>query len=215
MAQDIVIDGPESFASASHVSRETLADLIKYEALLNKWQASINLVSSATLSEVWKRHFWDSAQLLPMVPPETINWVDLGSGAGFPGLVMALLLRDRPGFHMHLIESDQRKSVFLREAARLINAPITVHTIRVEQFQPEQLPDVVSARAFAPLNRIFALSHSFWGKQTLGLFLKGASAPDELTGVGKEWIFKHQVSSSLSDPSGYVLKIWELRHAGY
>ncbi len=207
-----VIDA-ESFFTVSGVSRETMERLEAFEALLLKWQRSINLVSSATLTHLWSRHMWDSAQLAGLAPEEARNWVDLGSGAGFPGIVVAAMLRERAGFQMHLVESDQRKSVFLREAARIMELPVTVHRVRIEAYAPEALPDVISARALASLSQILEWTSSFWGKQTVGLFLKGQTASEELTQARKGWIFKEEAIASQSDGSGKVLKLWELSHA--
>ncbi|MEN6541435.1 16S rRNA (guanine(527)-N(7))-methyltransferase RsmG [Parvibaculum sp.] len=214
MTQHLVVDA-ESFAAAAHVSRETMERLKTYEALLRKWQASINLVAPSTLPDLWNRHFWDSAQLVHLVPDAT-RWLDLGSGAGFPGLVVAILLADRPGFSMRLVESDQRKSIFLREVIRATGAPVSVHTVRIEEFswpEGEPLPDIISARALAGLPKLLGWASSFWGKATIGLFLKGQGASAELTESAKDWIFESEAIASQSDPSGTVLKLWGLRHA--
>eukprot|EP00439_Symbiodinium_sp_Y106_P088123 s1_g659.t1 len=131
--------------------------LSAYESLLRKWQKSINLVSKSTLDDVWRRHFWDSAQLLALASAEDLKWVDFGSGAGFPGLVLAILAQDRPGFQMNLIESDQRKSVFLREVIRETGARAQVHTSRIEADETISAIgpcDALSARACAPLDRL-------------------------------------------------------------
>lgn len=213
MAQHIVSGGlqvtdPESFSGFFDVSRETMDRLLAYEALLRKWQKSINLVSAASLPELWRRHMLDSAQLLPLAPERALRWIDLGSGGGFPGLVIAILLRERPGFHMHLVESDQRKCVFLREAARIAEAPVTVHTVRIETFAKEEEPaDVVSARALAPLDRLFGWAAPLFGPDTIGLFLKGQGVQDELTLARESWIFDAELSPSQSDPQGSVLKV--------
>lgn len=214
MTQHLVFDA-ESFAAAAHVSRETMARLQTYEALLRKWQASINLVAPSTLPDLWNRHFWDSAQLVRLAP-DAARWLDLGSGAGFPGLVVAILLADRPGFSMRLVESDQRKSIFLREVIRATKAPASVHTARIEEFswpEGEPLPDVISARALASLPKLLGWASSFWGKATIGLFLKGQGVSVELTDSAKDWIFESEAIASQSDPSGTVLKLWGLRHA--
>ena len=203
----------ESFFTVSGVSRETMERLEAYEALLLKWQKSINLVSTATLTHLWQRHMWDSAQLAGLAPQEARNWLDLGSGAGFPGIVVAAMLRERAGFQMHLVESDQRKSVFLREAARIMELPVTVHAVRIEAYEPEIPLDVISARALASLSQILEWTSSFWGKQTVGLFLKGQTASEELTQARKGWIFKEETIASQSDGSGKVLKLWGLSHA--
>ncbi|MEQ8266139.1 MAG: 16S rRNA (guanine(527)-N(7))-methyltransferase RsmG [Parvibaculum sp.] len=199
---------PESFSGFFNVSRETMDRLLAYEALLRKWQKSINLVSAASLPELWRRHMLDSAQLAGLAPESALRWIDLGSGGGFPGLVIAILLRARAGFHMHLVESDQRKCVFLREAARIAEVPVTVHTARIESFAKEAEPaDVVSARALAPLDRLFGWATPLFGPDTIGLFLKGQGVQDELTLARESWIFDAELSPSQSDPQGSVLKV--------
>tara|TARA_R110000824_G_scaffold118960_14_gene271920 strand:- start:39573 stop:40226 length:654 start_codon:yes stop_codon:yes gene_type:complete len=209
-----VID-PESFFAASGVSRETMERLEAYEALLLKWQKSINLVSSATLTHLWARHMWDSAQLAFIAPKATRLWVDVGCGAGFPGLVVAAILRDRPNFRMQLVESDQRKCIFLREAARIMDLPVEVHTSRIEKWEYGQgpKPDIISARALASLGQILSWTSPFWGKETIGLFLKGQTAHQELTETRKDWIFDVETMASQSDGSGMVLKLWGLKDA--
>lgn len=211
-----VVDA-ESFFTVSGVSRETMGRLLAYEALLLKWQKSINLVSSATLTHLWARHMWDSAQLVALVPERAMRWLDIGSGAGFPGLVVAAMLRDRPDFRMDLIESDQRKGIFMREAARVMDIAVTVHSIRVEDWQPEEgaLPDTISARALAPLGQILRWTSPFWGKDTIGLFPKGQTAKEELTQTRKDWIFEAEAIASQSDRSGTVLKLWGLKDANH
>lgn len=220
MSQHIVSDGAqvvdaESFLAATHVSRETIERLALYESLLRKWQKSINLVSSASLPELWRRHMLDSAQLVALAPENPRIWADLGSGGGFPGLVIAIILRESPGFSMHLVESDQRKCVFLREVAREAGAPVEVHNRRIEAFSAESglKPDVISARALAPLDRLLDWAAPLFGPQTLGLFLKGQGAEGELTEARKRWIFEAEFSPSHSDPSGCVLKLRGLHGA--
>ena len=210
-----VVDA-ESFSAAMSVSRETMERLRVYETLLLKWQKSINLISSGTEAGLWGRHMWDSAQLAGLAPIDTRHWLDIGSGGGFPGLVVAALLRDRQDFQMELVESDQRKAIFLREAARLMDIPVRVHTCRIEGFTPEEgaaFPDVISARALASLSQILAWTSPFWGKATIGLFPKGRNVTDELTESRKNWIFEAEAVTSLSDPSGTVLKLWGLKDA--
>ncbi|MGV8997631.1 MAG: 16S rRNA (guanine(527)-N(7))-methyltransferase RsmG [Parvibaculaceae bacterium] len=211
-----VIDA-ESFFAVSGVSRETLERLKAYEALLLKWQKSINLVSTASLSELWRRHMWDSGQLVAMTPPEATFWLDLGSGAGFPALVVAAMLRNRPDFRMELVESDKRKCIFLREAARVMDVPVTVHTMRIEEWKPdgERRPDIISARALAPLPKLLEWTSPFWGKQTVGLFLKGQGAQEELTAAHKGWIFEAEAIASQTDGSGTVLKLRGLQNADH
>ena len=160
------------------------AELEIYESLLRRWQAKINLVSSATLYVVWLRHFADSAQV-HAVAPHIRCWADLGSGAGFPGLVTALLLKSTPDVVVHLIESDQRKAGFLRAVSRETGAPTVIHAERIERAMPTLADQIegVSARALAPLSRLMQLAEAPLKKGAIGVFLKGEEWRDELTAV--------------------------------
>lgn len=160
------------------------AELEIYESLLRRWQAKINLVSSSTLDEIWLRHFADSAQV-HAVAPHIRCWADLGSGAGFPGLVTALLLKSTPDAVVHLIESDQRKAGFLRAVSRETGAPAVIHAERIEGVLPNLAAEVggVSARALAPLPRLVQLAEAPLQKGAVGVFLKGEEWRDELTAV--------------------------------
>lgn len=191
-----------AFQEATGVSRETLDRLIAYEALLRKWQPKINLVGPSTLPDVWKRHFLDSAQLHPLLPEGTRVLVDLGSGAGFPGLVLAILGVPQ----VHLIESDVRKCAFLREVARVCEAPVTVHTKRIETVTGIEA-DVVTARALAPLADLFTWAHPFIGARGKCLFLKGAALDDELTATTQYWTMESERFDSRTDPSGTILRV--------
>lgn len=198
------------FAARFPVSRETLERLETFVGLLLKWQASINLVARSSLDEIWQRHVLDSAQLFPLMPQEATLLVDLGSGGGFPGIVLAILLRDRPGAVVHLVESDQRKCAFLREAARLTGAPVKVHAERIEKFTghfSEGPADVVTARALAPLKELLDWSFPLFGPETIGLFMKGEGVGHELTEASKYWTLKSVEAQSLSDPSGTILTV--------
>ncbi len=154
------VSGPEDFARIFDVSRETLARLGCYAELLARWQRSTNLVAPSTLPQVWSRHFADSAQILALAP-EARLWLDLGTGAGFPGLVIALLAADSPGFRMHLVDSNAKKCAFLAEAARATKLSVDIHNERIEEFAqkaPRLIPEIVCARALAPLPRLFELA---------------------------------------------------------
>lgn len=156
-------------------------ELRLYEDLLRRWQATINLVAPGTLDHIWTRHFADSAQVLA-VAPEARLWADLGSGAGFPGLVTALLLKGAPGAVVHLIESDQRKAAFLRAVSRETAAPADVHIGRIEDILPQlPTPDAISARALAPLVTLVRMGRAPLEKGARGVFLKGTDWADELT----------------------------------
>lgn len=203
------------------VSRETLTRLECYAELLIKWNKSINLVSRDSLRDLWRRHFLDSAQLFQYLPAtfdgaEPVV-VDLGSGAGFPGLVLSILGLKR----VHLIESDQRKCAFLREVARATDCKVTVHNKRIEQVEPFRA-DLVTARAFAPLDDLLEYAWPFLSCQTClerelpdsGVFpkgqlllLKGKNAEQELTEAGKRWSMHVERFSSRSSTEGQILRL--------
>ena len=190
------------------VSRETRERLNTYADLLRKWQRSINLVGPRTLDDLWNRHFTNSAQLLPLIPPSARVLVDFGSGAGFPGLVLAIL----GVAEVHLIESDQRKSTFLREVARATGTPVTVHAKRIEQVTPFPA-DVVSARALAPLGDLLGFAAPFLGPDSLCLFPKGQMAEDELTAASKIWNMNVDRIQSVTDPSATILRLSQVSRA--
>jgi 16S rRNA (guanine527-N7)-methyltransferase len=196
---------PAGFAALTGVSRETLGQLEAYAELLQRWSGRINLVSRNTLGDLWRRHFLDSAQLLPFIPDKTRSLVDLGSGAGFPGLVLAIL--GVPG--IELIESDARKGVFLREAARIANAPVKIVDSRIETAKPHTA-DVVTARACAPLDKLLPLAQRFIGPNTLCLFLKGEHAEEELTAARRGWRMSVVRHPSRADPRGVILKLEQI-----
>ena len=191
---------PQGFAELSGVSRETLARLEAYAGLLVRWSARINLVGANTLGDLWRRHFLDSAQLLAHVPPATQSVIDLGSGAGFPGLVLAIT--GVPG--VELVEADARKCAFLREAARLTDAPVVIHNARIEAAEPH-IVDVVTARGCAPLDRLLVLAQPFIGPGTLCLFPKGERANQELTAASQAWTMDATCHDSCTDRRGVIL----------
>src|SRR5580700_2125505 len=174
--------GPGGFVELVPVSRETLARLEAYADLLTRWSARINLIGRDTLPDLWRRHILDSAQLRRLIPNSARSLIDLGSGAGLPGLVLAIL--GVPG--VELVEADSRKCAFLREAARVTAAPVTIHNARAEAIRPRPV-EIVTARALAPLDRLLALAAPFLGPQSLCLFLKGARAEEELTLARRGW----------------------------
>jgi 16S rRNA (guanine527-N7)-methyltransferase len=190
------------------VSRETRERLNTYADLLRKWQRSINLVGPRTIDDLWNRHFTDSAQLLPLIPPSARVLVDFGSGAGFPGLVLAIL----GVAEVHLIESDQRKATFLREVARATGTPVTVHAKRIEQVAPFPA-DVVSARALAPLGDLLGFAAPFLHPDSLCLFPKGQMAEDELTAASRIWNINVDRIQSVTDPSATILRISQVSRA--
>ena len=189
------------------VSRETLARLEAYVALLRSWNPRINLVSAASLDDVWRRHILDCGQLVRHLPPGARTLLDLGSGAGLPGLILAILGVKE----VILVESDRRKVAFLREAARVAGVQITLHPRRIEEIPPI-MADVVTARALAPLPQLLRWVAPFLHKGSVCLFLKGAGVADELTAAKREWIMQTQTLASLSDDTGHILRVEGLRH---
>ena len=179
-----------------------MARLELYGRLLKKWQRAINLVAAGTMADLWRRHFFDSAQLLALAPVSRRPWLDLGSGAGFPGLVLAIL--GAPD--MHLVESDGRKCAFLSEAARTTGSRVTLHRCRVEALPPITA-DVISARALAPLADLLRLSAPFADGETVALFPKGQDVEKELTEASKSWSIPIERLASRSDASGVILRV--------
>jgi 16S rRNA (guanine527-N7)-methyltransferase len=192
--------GALGFADLFPVSRETLARLEAYADLLIRWSARINLVGRDTVADLWRRHMLDSAQLRPLMPSAAQSVVDLGSGAGFPGLVLAIL----GAAGVELIEADSRKAAFLREAARVTAAEATIRPCRIAAVPPHQV-DVVTARALAPLDKLLDLAEPFIGPDTICLFPKGEKAAAELTLARKGWRMTASMHDSITDPRGVVL----------
>lgn len=189
------------------VSRETLSRLARHLELLRSWQRRINLVSAASLDDPWTRHVLDSAQLLRLLPAGTRRLLDIGSGAGFPGLVLALLGVSE----VHLVEADRRKAAFLREAARVTGSTgLTVHARRVEELVPFPV-DAVTARAVAPLERLLGLAEPFLAARGVGLFPKGRDAEAELTAAARSWTMRVERFPSLTSPEASILLLREVR----
>lgn len=201
---------PSSFQQQTGVSRETLARLEAYVELLSAWNRRINLVGPRTMGDVWRRHILDSAQLLPLVPPKARVLLDVGSGAGLPGLVLAIV----SGQETHLVEADQRKCVFLREAARVTETKLHVHAQRLEEC-PRFRADLLTARAFAPLPDLLDQVEDFIDTHSILLFLKGKTAGEELTQARKGWKMRASLQQSVSDPSGTVLRMEQVIRADH
>ncbi len=177
-----------------------MARLDAYAALLQRWSARINLVAASTLGDLWRRHFLDSAQLLAHVPAGARSLIDLGSGAGFPGLVLAIM--GVPG--VELVEADSRKCAFLREASRIAAAPVVIRNARIEAAPPHAVA-VVTARGVAPLDRLLPLAQPFIGPETLCLFPKGEHAAQELAAASQAWEMDVACHDSCTDPRGVIL----------
>jgi 16S rRNA (guanine527-N7)-methyltransferase len=201
--------GPEEFAARAGVSRETLARLKAFVGLLEDWNQRHNLVSKNSMADVWRRHVWDSAQLVQYLPAYTKTLADLGSGAGFPGLVLAELLRGRAD--VILYESIRKKADFLEEAAQRMGLGVGIRNARIEAERHAPV-DVVTARALAPVDRLLGYAQQMAGRHTICLFLKGQSLAAELTEAGKSWKMKALQHPSATDPSGVILEVREFRH---
>jgi 16S rRNA (guanine527-N7)-methyltransferase len=188
------------------VSRETQQRLAAFVDLLARWRKITNLISATSFEEVWSRHIADSAQLLTLAP-KAKRWVDLGSGAGFPGMVLAIQLADEPGALVHLIESDQRKCAFLREVARATGAAAQIHAARIESIAPESLMpvDAVTARAFAPLPVLLDFAKVWLARGAIGVFPRGKSTEAQLSDYSDATDFRFETIASKIDPRAAIL----------
>ncbi|WP_210496322.1 16S rRNA (guanine(527)-N(7))-methyltransferase RsmG [Microvirga antarctica] len=190
-----------------NVSRETRDRLQLLESELRRWQAIKNLVGPGTLDDIWNRHIVDSLQLLALQPRAT-TWLDLGSGAGFPGLVLAIAGRDQ-GLKVDLVERNSRKCAFLRHVARLTDAPAVIHEARLEAVIPGFVGrvEVVSARALASLTDLLAATEPLLKTGTIGLFPKGRDVDAELTLASRSWKFDQEILPSRTDSDARILRI--------
>jgi 16S rRNA (guanine527-N7)-methyltransferase len=193
------------------VSRETEARLDRYVDLLVEWQAKTNLVAPSTLPNLWTRHISDSLQLLSLSPTATA-WVDLGSGGGFPGVVLACALAETPGANIHLIERNAKKAAFLREAIRVTSAAGTVHLADIgDSVDRIAGPiDCVTARALAPLHQLIGFAEPIVRKGAKALFLKGQDVEAELTEATKYWNIKPRLHSSRTSGNGWIVELDEI-----
>ena len=198
--------GPEDFATRTGVSRETLARLKAYADVLVDWNARHNLVAKSTLPDLWRRHFWDSAQLAALIPDTAKTLGDLGSGAGFPGLVLAVM---RPRLAVTLHEATTKKCAFLHTAADRMGVNIAIENARLEDL-PGHPFDVVTARALAPLPQLLGYAQKFVNPNSLCLFLKGQNVGSELTEAHKYWNMKASQVPSQTDPSAAIVIVREL-----
>jgi 16S rRNA (guanine527-N7)-methyltransferase len=199
-----------------NVSRETADRLDIYVSELRKWCAVTNLLSNSAWTDIWSRHIADSAQLDGLAP-NAKTWIDLGSGAGFPGLVVAILRSHLPGTRVHLIESDKRKAAFLVEATRLTAAPCTIHNNRIEAVVKtiDPAPDTITARALAPMRTLVDLAAPLLARGSVALFLKGKGIEAELTDVDRSDRFLFEILPSRTSPSGCIVKVAQKpRHCG-
>jgi 16S rRNA (guanine527-N7)-methyltransferase len=213
-ADGVQIAGPQDFAAAFDASPDTIGRLRVYAETLALWQKKINLVSPGTMGDVWHRHFADSAQLLDLAPETAESWIDLGSGAGFPGLVVAILLADRAPPHPRivLIESDQRKAAFLGEVVRKTGLAtvmsVDILCTRIESAATRGMiksADIVSARALAPLDKLMELALPLLKDSGVGLFLKGRGVEAELASARRSFEFSYELVPSRTDAEAGIV----------
>jgi 16S rRNA (guanine527-N7)-methyltransferase len=207
-ADSVSPDGvPAGFLDAVGATPARLEDVERFRSMLTDANRVINLVGESTLEDFWRRHFVDSAQLL-WVERSAGVWADLGSGAGLPGLVLAILLKDRPSARVHLVESMAKRCRFLAEVAAALDLPAVVHNARAESL--ELKVEMVTARACAPLDRLLSFARPYLAQGARGLFLKGSEVDAEIVEARRNWRFKARTTPSLSDPRGRLLSIEEL-----
>ncbi len=197
------------FAQKTGVSRETMANIHVYASLLTKWQKKINLVSQSTMPDLWSRHFYDSFQLkaqLAGLNAEKTKILDIGSGAGFPGLLLSML--DLGEFHM--VESNNKKCTFMRQVVRETGCDAVIHNERIENITPFHV-DYIISRACAPLNKLFDLGRNFIHEETICLFLKGQTAEEEITDARRRWAFEVEKFTSVTQDRGILLKVSHIK----
>jgi 16S rRNA (guanine527-N7)-methyltransferase len=204
---DLTADRTRALA-LTPVSRETLERLDRFVAELLSWQQRMNLIASSTVPILWTRHIADSLQLLRLAP-KAKTWADLGSGAGFPGLVLACALADTPGTMVHLVESSTKKATFLREAARVTAVPAVIHAIRIVDFVDNLSSpiEIVTARALAPFSKLLAEAYPLLKTGAVALFPKGQDVEAELTDAAKCWTIQSTLVPSLTDPRARIVRV--------
>lgn len=210
VAEPQSVTDAESFAAVSGATPAQVADLERYRQMLAERNEVMNLVGPATLADFWNRHAWDSAQLMKL-SPDTTTWADLGAGAGLPGLVLAILGKDRAGFHVHLVESMAKRCRFLSDVVAALGLPATVHNARAENLN--LAVDSVTARACAPLHRLLGYARPYLAKGATGWFLKGQDVASELEEATRYWDIEAEIVPSLSDPRGRIVRVRRLRRA--
>lgn len=203
------ISGLEQLRAHLPVSRETVGRLQIYVDLLQKWQKAVNLVGPSTVEEVWTRHILDSAQLLAYIPQQAKSLLDIGTGAGLPGLILAIMGVEQ----VHLMESDAKKVSFLREAARLTKTNVTLHHGRIETLQPFPV-DVVTARALASVDGLLDYTRPYRQADSVCLFLKGRGVEQELRQAATRWKMIVNQFPSVTADEGVILKLEAIRDVG-
>lgn len=200
----------QAFRARSNASAEQIADLEAFRLRLVEANAVMNLVGPDSLPDFWNRHVWDSAQLLELAP-KAETWADLGAGAGFPGLVLSIMLKGRGGAHVWLIDSLAKRCRFLREVVDALSLPATVIVGRAEA--QSVTCDIVTARAVAPMEKLLGYAQPYFQRGAQGLFLKGERAESELIEARKSWHFEAELAPSQSDVRGRIVTIRSLRRA--
>jgi 16S rRNA (guanine527-N7)-methyltransferase len=204
---DLIADRDRALA-LTPVSRETLERLDRFVAELLLWQPRINLIAPSTVPVLWTRHIADSLQLRTLAS-QAKTWADFGSGAGFPGLVLACALAEVPGTTIHLVESNNKKAAFLREAVRVTAAPAKIHAVRIVDFVDNQTApiEIVTARALAPLSELLAAAYPLLKTGATALFPKGQDVEVELTEAAKCWNIQSSLEPSLTDPKARIVQV--------
>ncbi len=200
--------GRDEFVEATGASADIMDRMDAFLTILTDWNARMNLVGPSALAEFWGRHAYDSAQLLKLAPDARI-WADLGAGAGFPGIVLAVFLKDREGAKVHLIESMAKRCAFLRSVSMDLSLPTLIHNSRAESLHLSPV-DVVTARALAPMPRLLEYAQPLLRGSAVGLFLKGRDVERELEEARKSWRFEVSLSPSASDPEGRIVSLKRL-----
>ena len=203
----IEVETAADFAMATGADESVIADLQQYRSYLEDWNQKMNLVGPSTLDIFWSRHAWDSAQILPL-EPEALTWADLGAGAGLPGIVLAILQKNRPGFHMHLVESMAKRCRFLAEVVNGLGLPATIHNSRAEDLS--LTVDIVTARACAPMTRLLGYAQPYLKRGATALFLKGQDVAVEMEEATKSWSFEADILPSFSDARGSIVRVRKL-----
>ncbi|MEL7049091.1 MAG: 16S rRNA (guanine(527)-N(7))-methyltransferase RsmG [Pseudomonadota bacterium] len=207
----------QEFIQYFGVSRETVERLDIYAETLIQWQRKINLISPKTVDDLWGRHFADSAQLFTLFPDEPVSHADLGSGAGFPGLVLAILRAesavDRGGEKSRLVEVDQRKAAFLREVSRKVDVAVDIDVSRIEYHANHsslKTVNILSARALAPMHKLLGYATPYFAPGTVALFLKGRDVEAEIKAAQSDFVFEYKLVPSVTDPEGRIVVVTRL-----
>jgi len=210
VAENLAIEDINAFAETFNVSRETLKCLNTYAELLVKWQQRINLVGPSTIKILWSRHFADSLELLEHAPFEAEKWLDIGTGAGFPGMVLAICGKQK-NLQVDLIESNSKKCSFLREVSRQTKARVSIHNCRIEAIDSQAIqvisPEIVTARALAPLDLLLKLAEKPLEYGAVGVFPRGQEVEDELTACDKYWKMDVEIAERHYGLPGKILVV--------